>query len=271
MQARKRLLRTRALGALGAVALVLGAVPVVAPRPASAAGPVRVMQFNFCGAICNKGVVDRAGSNNDVVEDIRNRIVSSRPDLVFLNEACHNQFGRLKKLLAGSSWRMNGVFRAQRHDSRCKGGFGDAVLTAGGMGGARVLELPDLGSEHRAVLCLRTNARGSVLACALHLVTKDPEKARQLAAATKQLNAAARGGAVVVGGDFNVQPNRMPALIDGARGGEFFDVDPQKAPTRGQKIDFVLFSRDHFSSPSGGPAKSKYSDHRVLSGQATRR
>jgi hypothetical protein len=263
-------LRGRVLVALAVSTLVLGAVPALRPRPALAAVPMRVMQFNFCGAICNNGVVDKPGNNNDVVEDIRNRIVSSRPHLVFLNEACQGQITRLKALLANSSWPMDGVFRDQRDDNRCKGGgkgFGDAVLSAGFEGATRVLELPDLGKEHRAVLCMRTDAGGPVLACTLHLVTKDPEKAKQLTAATNQLNAAAGDGAVVIGGDFNVSPGRMQELLGGGR---FFDVDPQKAPTRGQKIDYVLFSKAHFSNPSGGPVNSKYSDHHVVSGVATR-
>ena len=36
------------------------------------------------------------------------------------------------------------------------------------------------------------------------------------------------------------------------------------------KIDYILFSRAHFSNPSGGPVRSKYSDHKVLQGSATR-
>ena len=39
----------------------------------------------------------------------------------------------------------------------------------------------------------------------------------------------------------------------------------------GRKIDYILFSRGHFANPSGGPEWSKYSDHRALLGQATRR
>jgi endonuclease/exonuclease/phosphatase (EEP) superfamily protein YafD len=75
---------------------------------------------------------------------------------------------------------------------------------------------------------------------------------------------------VIVGGDFNAQPGEMAALLDAGRGGRFVDTDPQRAPTRGQKIDYVLFSRGHFSNPSGGPQTSKYSDHKVLLGQASR-
>ena len=42
-------------------------------------------------------------------------------------------------------------------------------------------------------------------------------------------------------------------------------------PTRGQKIDYVLFDKGHFTGPSGEPAGSKFSDHDALLGQATRR
>lgn len=268
----------RAAAMVSAVTLLVTSGFVLAPRPAEAAGSVRVMQYNFCGAICNKGVVARAGVNNDVVEDIRNRIVAIRPHIVTLNEACEGQVDRLKSLLQGSAWPMGGVFRAQRVDGRCKGGsqgFGDAVLTAGPVGNREVLDLPDWGTEDRAILCLNTSAEGPVLACALHLVTgkgapgKD-ELSRQLAAAARMLNGKARSRAVITGGDFNVSPGRMGELIDSSRGGRFFDVDPEKAGTRGNKIDYVLFSRSHFSGPSGSPVRSRYSDHKVLLGSATR-
>jgi len=50
-------------------------------------------------------------------------------------------------------------------------------------------------------------------------------------------------------------------------------VDPRPrplAPTRGDKIDYVLLDRGHFTNPSGGPQRSRFSDHDVLVGQATR-
>jgi len=236
------------------------------------------MTYNFCGAICNKGVVSKPGNNNDVVEDIRNRILSTRPHLVMLQEACAGQYDRLKALLKGSGWSMDGVFRPQRQDGRCKGssrGFGDAVLTAGRVGGREVLDLPDLGSENRAILCLNTDASGPVLACTLHLVTGrsgpgQKEHQRQLSSSARLLNGRAAGRAVVVGGDFNAEPGRMAALLSSGKGGRFFDVDPRHAGTHGGKIDYVLFSRAHFSSPSGGPVNSKWSDHRILQGGAAR-
>lgn len=256
-----------------AVAMV-GSGLIAGTRPAVADGSVRVMQYNVCGAICNKGVVSRAGNNNDVVEDIRTRIVAARPHLVMLHEVCVGQFRRLQSLLKGGAWKMGGAFRAQRFDGRCKGGFGDAVLTAGRVGGTEVVQLPDHGSEDRAVLCLSTDAQGAVLACSLHLVTGKnkgrSERFAQLAAVARAFNARAAHRAVIVAGDFNTTPGGMGALTNPARGGRFFDVDPQKAATRGNKIDYVLFDRNHFSSPSGGPATSKFSDHRVLTGQARR-
>ena len=260
---------------MGTAAFVLATGLTAGPRPAAAAGPVRVMQSNICGAICNKGVVARAGDHNDVVEDTRNRIVTFKPAVVLLHEVCHGQFDRLRNLLQGGGWRMDGVFRRQRQDQRCAGdkGFGDAVLTAGRVGATEVLQLPDRGPEDRAILCLDTDAEGPVLACTLHLVTGKhgrQERLNQLAAAARALNGRAAHRAVIVGGDFNTQPNGMGALLDPGKGGRFFDIDPQRAPTRGSKIDYVLFSRGHFSDPSGDPFRSRFSDHKVLIGRATR-
>jgi hypothetical protein len=63
----------------------------------------------------------------------------------------------------------------------------------------------------------------------------------------------------------------MGALLDPGKGGRFFDVDPQRSGTRGNKIDYVLFSRGEFANPSGGPVGSRFSDHDALVGQASRR
>ncbi|HET7719546.1 MAG TPA: hypothetical protein VFK43_06225, partial [Acidimicrobiales bacterium] len=60
----------------GSATLLAASLLVVTPPPASAAGTVRVLDYNFCGAICNDGVVNRPGPNNDVAEDVRNRIVA---------------------------------------------------------------------------------------------------------------------------------------------------------------------------------------------------
>lgn len=271
-----RRFRFRLLLALGLTAIAVDPQLVsLRPRPAAAAATIRVMQYNICGAICNHGVVARPGPSNDVVDDVRNRIVGFRPHIVMLHETCAGQFDQLKNLLRSSGWPMNGVFRKQRNDGRCKGGlgFGDAVLTAGHMGATEVLQLPDRGGEDRAVLCLNTNAGGPVLACTLHLVTGKHgqwERQAQLNAAARALNGRAAGRAVIVGGDFNTTPGGMGAFLNPANGGQFFDVDPEKAPTRGTKIDYVLFSRKHHAGPSGGPLGTRFSDHRILLGHVTR-
>jgi hypothetical protein len=261
--------------AAGAALFLAAAALVNAAPPAAAAGPVRVMQFNMCGAMCNHGAVDKAGAGNDVVEDVRARVAGFQPAVLTLNEVCVAQFNRLKALLGTGPWKMSGAFRAQRDDWGCKGGaqFGDAVFTAGGISGQKVLGVPNPsgGPEHRAVLCVRTAAGGApLLACVLHTVTDNPMKARQVAAAARALNGEAANGAVIVGGDFNTDPGGMRALLDSGQGGRFFDVDPQRAWTRGGKIDYALFDQGHFSNPSGGPQSSRYSDHSVLAGQATR-
>jgi len=257
-----------------AALLLVGATFFASQVPANAAGPVRVMHFNICGAICNRGLITKAGAANDIVDDARVRILAARPAIVTLNEVCVGQFNRLRGLLQAGGWAMQGGFRPQRQDNRGRGGsgFGDAVFTAASIQAQQVLQLPDTNGENRAVLCVRTAAGGGpVLACVLHLVTRNPLKARQLAAAARAANNAAGQGAVVLGGDFNTTPGGMRALLDPVRGGRFFDVDPQRAATRGNKIDYVLFSRAHFTSPSGGPQGSRFSDHDVLLGQAIRR
>ena len=274
----RRTFRYRALFAAGvALLFVAGETVTTAARPAEAATAVRVLHFNICGAICNHGVVDKPGAGNDIVEDVRNRVVGFKPHILTLNEVCFGQFNRLKVLLSNSAWKMSGVFRAQRNDGRCKNGtgFGDAVLTTGAVGATTVFPLPNLG-ERRAVLCLHTSAGGPVLACTLHLITgragrEGPAlKWRQMATAARALNARAAQGAVIVGGDFNFIPAQMGSLLNPAKGGRFFEADPQMAPTHGRKIDYVLFSRAHFSDPSGGPQFSRFSDHRLLLGHATR-
>lgn len=251
--------------------LLAGTLFTAAADPAAAAAPVKVMQFNICGAICNHG-------KYGVVDHVRAKIVAFRPAIVTLNEVCAGQFWRMQSLLDDSGWEMSGVFRPQRHDGRCPGGgFGDAVLTAGSVGRREVLPIPNHGPEHRAVLCLRTStAGGPVLACTLHLVTGKSkkgsrEKYLQYAAAARALQGRAARGAVIVGGDFNLVPGQMGSMLNAGRGGRFFDIDPQAAGTHGRKIDYILFSRGHFANPSGGPEWSKYSDHRALLGQATRR
>ena len=268
----RRTLRGHATVATGAALLLAVTALTICAGQAAAAGPVRVMQFNICGAQCNHGMIGKAGGG-DIVDDVLHRIATGRPDIVTLNEVCQGQFDRLKSALGASPWTMSGAFRAQRTDSRCQGGsgFGDAVFSAGGISGQAVLPLPNpaAGGEHRAVLCLHTSAGGApVLACVLHTVTGDPVKAGQVAAAARDVNAAAASGAVILGGDFNTTPSGMGAFL--GNGGRFFDVDPRKAPTRGQKIDYVLFDRGHFTAPSGGPRGSPYSDHDALVGQATR-
>ncbi|MDQ1498113.1 MAG: hypothetical protein QOI86_1453 [Actinomycetota bacterium] len=274
----RRTPRSRTILAAGAALFLAAAALVTAAAPAAAAGPVRVMQFNMCGAMCNHGAVDKAGAGNDVVDDVRGRVTGFQPAVLTLNEVCVAQFNRLKALLGGGPWKMSGAFRSQRDEPGCGPGgaqFGDAVFTAGATSGQKVLGLPNPsgpGGEHRAVLCVRTAAGGGpLLACVLHTVTGNPLKARQVAAAARALNGEAAHSAVIVGGDFNTDPGGMRALLDSGQGGHFFDVDPQKASTRGGKIDYVLFDRGHFSNPSGGPQGSKYSDHGVLLGQATHR
>lgn len=269
---RGRRRRTAAAAATAVVGLVSG--PGVDARPAVATEPVRIIQHNICGAICNDGVAVGTDDDPAVVDEVRHRILAEQPHLVTLQEVCVGQFDQLRESLEDSAWPMDGVFRAQRIDDRCAGGFGDAVLTAGVVGATEVVDLPDRGSEDRAVICLHTDAEGPVLACSLHLVTGrhkgHQERLDQLATVAEAFNARAEDEAVVVAGDFNTGPSGMDALLDPEQG-RFFDVDPEAEETHGQKIDYVLLSHGHFTDPTGGPAESERSDHWSISGQVLRR
>lgn len=257
---------------VAAVALVTS----VLPSPAAAVAPreVRFLQFNICGAICHHGEVDAPGA--DVVEHVRDVVVQARADVVVLNEVCGAQLARLRRLLEGSGRPMSGAFHAQREDTRCGGGFGDAVLSAGPTGPAQVHRLPNhpSGGERRSLLCVPTVVGSRVLACGLHLVAAAPEwNRRQLEAVTREVRRRSRWVTVVVAGDFNVVPSGMGGLTDGRRGGFLDDVDGarQRATHFGRKIDYILLDGRAFRDLAADVRTSGWSDHRILVGRATLR
>jgi endonuclease/exonuclease/phosphatase family metal-dependent hydrolase len=262
------------------VALVgAGFAAAARPAPAAADERLRILQFNLCGSICNRGVVDRPGAANDVVEHVHWLTVEHRAHLLILNEVCEAQFLRIRRLLARSNRPMRGVFHAQRSaDRRCPpvGGqrtFGDAVLSVGPAGLPRVFPLPNRpsGGERRAVLCLPTTVGRRLLVCGLHLVAADPVwNRRQLAQVSRIVRREARSRTLIVAGDFNNDPWDLAPLTDRRRGGPFTDVDfRDNQPTHaGRKIDYILVDDRRFDVVAGWVHSSPYSDHRVLVGEA---
>lgn len=266
------------------VALLLAATvtPVglqAEPARAAEAPVVRFVAFNLCGAICNHGTVDRPGANNDVVEHVASLLTGERPHVAVLNEICGAQHARLLKVLEQRGYPMRGAFHAQRSDGRCPthGGqrlFGDTVLSTGPVERDEVHRLSNRpsGPERRSLLCLRTSHHGRpLLACGLHLVARDPHwHARQLDETVRFVRDRSKELPVVVAGDFNARPRELRRLTDSADGGFHTDVDhADDQPTHGgQKIDYVFVPDSDFRDLSGEVRSSRWSDHRILLGEA---
>ncbi|MGH9040460.1 MAG: endonuclease/exonuclease/phosphatase family protein [Acidimicrobiia bacterium] len=250
-------------------------------KPARAAVPpvVRFVAFNLCGALCNHGTVDRPGSDNDVVDHVASLLTGERPHVVILNEVCNAQHARLVQVLEGRGFPMRGAFHAQRTDSRCPAHegrrlFGDTVLSSGPVEGHEVKRLSNRpsGGERRSLLCLRTTIHGRrLLACGLHLVARDPHwHARQVDETVRFVRERSKEIPVVVAGDFNAGPHELRRLTDSAQGGFHTDVDhADDQPTHGgKKIDYFFVPDSRFHDLSGRVRSSRWSDHRILLGEA---
>jgi endonuclease/exonuclease/phosphatase (EEP) superfamily protein YafD len=76
---------------------------------------------------------------------------------------------------------------------------------------------------------------------------------------------------VVMAGDFNARPHELGRLSNPGQGGFHTDVDhADHEPTFYQrKIDYIFLPDGHFSDLSGEVRPSRWSDHRILFGQAT--
>jgi endonuclease/exonuclease/phosphatase family metal-dependent hydrolase len=231
----------------------------LAPEAAQADADLRVVSFNICGAICNKG---RTGG---LVEHVRDVLVGSDAHVAILNEVCRPQYERLRRLLTASGHPMNGAFHAQREDRRCPGGFGDAVLTTGDAGEAEVIRLPNR-SEKRSILCVPSDVHRRLTLCGLHLVAADKQwNARQWREVVDHAGRIMGDSTLVLAGDFNRDPGQMDALNDrmhdaGAGRGEH---------THGRRrIDFVLLEKPAFHDVRADVRWSKYSDHRIVLARA---
>jgi endonuclease/exonuclease/phosphatase family metal-dependent hydrolase len=237
---------------------------------------MRFLQFNMCGSLCNKG--DVVG----VVGAILNTILSFRPDIVSLNEACLAQVDRLWTLLRQNDVTMSACLGATTGRSLCPGAegqrwYGNAILSMGhGIGLPEMIELPNRPQwrEKRRVISMVTEPRGvRIHASSTHLVPRDANEeynGRQITELARIHNArAASGSAVFLGGDLNATPDQITEIT--SPGGHFRDVDFQYSePTYStSKIDYILLNRERFERLSGDATTSSYSDHRPLRGRAT--
>jgi len=232
----------------------------------------------MCGSACNQGNLI------GVVNAIRDSILSYRPDVVLLNEACLGQADRLVDQLALRGYEMNACFGATSRVSRCttvsgERWYGNAVLSRGpGIGAPEKIPLPNRPglAEQRSIISMAAEIRGvRALVSATHLTprSKDEQYNRLQVAelASIQNRRALEGNVVVFGGDLNAAPAHVREAYQPA--GRFREVDyPRNRATYSiHKIDFIFLNVESFFGLSGKVTRSRWSDHRPLRGTATLR
>lgn len=272
-------------------------------------GEQRFFQFNMCGSAGGPqgGNRNKDCDPSDVAEATARSIREFHPTFVTLNEVCFDQLAEIEDALTKTdrlsdddqgTWPMHSSFVATRaNGTRCESGlFGNAVLASGPVESdpESPYVLPGGGPETRQMVCLVSTASLiRVRVCSTHLApSKKPQKhekkpAKKLTLTEEQVVEVARlanvwiseGDAVVVGGDFNLQPDQLWSLstVEGSDGdavaaflNEFMDVDVSETPTHDEgKIDYIFLPRSYYSNIFGFPTSSDDSDHKPLRGWAT--
>jgi endonuclease/exonuclease/phosphatase family metal-dependent hydrolase len=283
--------------------------------PGSGVGePVRILQFNMCGAKRDSDDCASKGGTGDgtAVPAIVSSILDTRddaprpgrPDVVTLNETCENQYNAILERLRAAGYEMDGRFAtAKPNEANCEGNanFGNAVLTrqaiTNGPGDEIAFPLPNPdGAEVRTLLCVDSLLRGQpIKACSVHLSNQEGKQAEQAEVVARIVNGFLDGGLpVIIGGDFNVEPEQdaLDVLYNHSGGtGRFREVDEtdwgnfeprcretfEHACRSGEgtldsvlldpKIDFIFVS-EHFAALEADATTSPVSDHDPLRGSA---
>jgi endonuclease/exonuclease/phosphatase family metal-dependent hydrolase len=260
------------------------APPAIDARPATrrAAATVSVMSFNVCGGVCHRGEVSRTAAFT-----VRTA-VARKADVVLLQELCHSQYIRIRKLLAARGY--SGRFAASTQSGACDDddrqhgkGFGVAVLVHGRATSPVVRHLPTpAGFEPRLMLGVTAAVGGRpTLVAVVHLAPSPAAGlGAQMGSVADYLNPRA-GRPVIVGGDFNALPHYggLSRLYGRAAGGtgRFIEMDQMRggtaarsgAPTfdvAGRKIDYIFASAGLFARPRAVALPTAMSDHRVYIG-----
>jgi endonuclease/exonuclease/phosphatase family metal-dependent hydrolase len=272
------------VAALAATALLVGGVFVT--QQASAASSVSAMTFNVCGAVCNRGEVNRLASFT------ASKVTLSKVTVAFLQELCYSQYHRIKELVepAGyttlyASTTSSGY--CDNDDNRWGTGFGMAIVVKGKTKGRVVVPLPVArGAERRSLLggVATIGGRATFVAVVHNSPTVEQGLTKQLTKVATYLNWKASRHPVIAGGDFNAMPDSpgMAALYSPHAGGtgRFTELDELhhngSAARSGEatfdaarrKIDYLFVSAKHFRSPHADSSPTAISDHCVYSGTA---
>jgi endonuclease/exonuclease/phosphatase family metal-dependent hydrolase len=280
---------------LTGVALTVPGVARADVVDAATAGPVRSITYNVCGAHCPSAMKLGAWT-----AAIKKQIIAWDADAVMLQELCIGQWIAVRDALPGyrAVWgstvlAADGCGQWGGTDHRF--GLGVLVKTAEVERYVASLAVPD-GREHRAVLCARGLVDGrTTLVCSTHLAQYvEPDNGS--AELMRHVDGWAAGGPVILGGDFNANPD-YPALDPVRAGlpgvGRFAEVDENDRdhftkscldagaaecrsgePTGAvngspRKFDHIFVSTADFHTVRGDAVEPGLSDHLLLRGAAS--
>ena len=248
----------------------------------------------MCGEQCN------SDSTAAPIAALMRTIDKQQPDVVFLQEACREQYSALKALSAQpANWRLYG-YTDVTNPHGCANGtdtFGDAILTHTPFDPTTVhshaLKYPFQG-ETRKLLCLATDSMPRLTeVCTTHIGLPYEigmkHQTDQIHEAYRRARADSQHRPLVLGGDFNAVPtsNALDAIYFTGGGGahgtlQEVDACPNSVGGRAHhssscnehtqhahKHDYIFASHNAFKDLSGNALSSSYSDHVPLVGTMT--
>lgn len=229
-------------------------------------------QYNICGAACaaphpaNAVAVAAFVSNADSALSIS------------LNEVCFSQY---QDILAATGTGNGAFVVARANVPNCPGtnkSFGNAVIVRFPISDSGGWTLSNPGrdctnpsTECRAMVCASgVSAGGPVGSCSAHFIHSDDSIAQQQAAEYALIGVAVTPERRLLAGDFNLEPNQLPAIYAGAENitcdAAYCPTIPAAAPTR--MIDFVFATPSPLQAALGPGCFDWASDHCLIRGQA---
>ncbi len=248
--------------------------------PASAAPtPVTFLQFNMCGADC-------AGGGEARANELTQAILSQRPTVVSLNEACRADLVKVQNALSAAGYAMNLSYRASIPGGRggCAGSdYGNALLTKSPPKDVDTTTFTAQagGIDRRGMVCVLIYQGTNIRVCSTHLLAGNAGLTVRDAQVVEVLKAVAKYTVpVVLLGDFNEWPAGRPldrvfaAAHGGASSGAFLEAGSVTAsghPCRcgaatagSTKLDYVFLQASRWTPVRSGVTAATTSDHRML-------
>ncbi|MFG3000487.1 FG-GAP-like repeat-containing protein [Streptomyces sp. NPDC048340] len=270
--------------------------PAAAAVGSAAAGkPVSLISYNVCGAwTCQSSLADEDAWADQALQKVPDL---GATDVIMLQELCAGQYEELMQRLGAG---YSGHFAAQKSHPGCdrwstaatptteSTRIGQAVIlrTGAGVVGSSVQVAPaDPTGQKRLAVCAKGPVAGRhTLACTAHLSvdTANGDMHELLG----HIEANAGGASVILGGDFNVVPDKLGASVAAGTpaSGPLVEADAGvNTPTAAwnaagakytAKLDYAFFSSEDFGSTSASVHDVQLAgvkDHALLRAKAVTR